>query len=298
MKRFLLFFEKSESRLAFLLVLPAAVLVLAILIYPLLYSLFISFTDVGVISKQTLHFVGFLNYLNAFKDPNFRNSVLETLYFVTGSVFIKLIFGLIIAITLNENFKGRGVVRALIILPWATPLVVTGIMWKWMLDPAVGIFNFILKSLHIINSPVVWLGDKVFAMPSVVIADVWQGTPFFVILFLAGLQAIPKDLYEAVEIDGGGSFRKLWSITLPFLKFPIFITVILGTISAINAFDLFFIMTKGGPGGATQVATFFVWMNAFKFYRVNTSAAISYILLILSLIIAVGYIKILRRVSK
>jgi ABC-type sugar transport system permease subunit len=168
-------------------------------------------------------------------------------------------------------------------------------MWKWMLNPNVGIINYILKNLGLIDRYIVWLGEARFAMPWVIVADVWQGAPFFAILLLAGLQTIPGELYEAAMMDGAGSWQRFRRITLPLLKFPIFIVTILGTITALNAFDLIYMLTRGGPVNTTKVATYFVWMNAFKFYHLNYSAAISYIIMAMALIISSAYIYVLRR---
>ncbi|MCL4416023.1 MAG: sugar ABC transporter permease [Actinobacteria bacterium] len=287
--------EANESKLAYFLITPSIILVFVILIYPLIYSIYISFTNIEIRTAGEVYFVGFNNYVKAFVDPYFRGALVRTLYFALGTVFLKLVLGLIVALVLHQQFFGRGLVRTLIILPWATPLVVTGIMWKWMLNPSIGIINYLLKKIGLIEKYIVWLGDMRFAMPWVIIADVWQGAPFFVILLLAGLQTIPGELYEAAMIDGAGSWQRFRRITLPLIKFPIFIVTILGTISALNAFDLIFILTKGGPGGATKMATYFVWMNAFKFFHLNYSSAISYIIMTMALIISFAYIYILRR---
>jgi multiple sugar transport system permease protein len=196
---------------------------------------------------------------------------------------------------LKERFIGRSITRALIIIPWATPFVVVGLMWKWMLHSKVGVINFLLERVGIIQEYIPFLSERTFAMPFVILADVWQGTPFFVIIILAGLQTIPDDLYEAANMDGSGGIKSFFYITLPLVKFPMFIATILGTILAINAFDLFFVLTKGGPSNVTTNATLFDWNNAFKFYHLSYASAISYVILLISMIITIGYVTILRR---
>ncbi|TET52386.1 MAG: sugar ABC transporter permease, partial [Actinomycetota bacterium] len=225
----------------------------------------------------------------------FINSVQVSAKFVFFTVLIKLVLGTLVAIMLKEKFIGRSITRALIIIPWATPFVVVGLMWKWMLHSKVGVINFILERLGIIQDYIPFLSQRTFAMPFVITADVWQGTPFFVIIILAGLQTIPEDLYEAAHMDGAGGIRAFFSITIPLIKFPLFISTILGTIFAINAFDLFFVLTKGGPGNVTTNATLFDWNNAFKFYHLSYASAISYVILMISMLITIGYVIAMRR---
>ncbi|MHB1276081.1 MAG: carbohydrate ABC transporter permease, partial [Candidatus Humimicrobiaceae bacterium] len=225
----------------------------------------------------------------------FINSIQISAKFVFFTVLIKLVLGTLIALMLKERFIGRSITRALIIIPWATPSVVVGLMWKWMLHSKVGIINFILERLGIIQAYIPFLSEKRFALPFVIVADVWQGTPFFVIIILAGLQTIPDTLYEAANMDGAGGIRSFFSITLPLVKFPMFIATIIGTIFAINAFDLFFVLTKGGPGNVTTSATLFDWNNAFKFYHLSYASAISYVILLISMLITIGYVVIMRR---
>ena len=291
-------FERSNSKLVALLVTPTLILVIGVVLYPLIYSFVMSFGDVEFSNIKDYDFVGLYQYIRTFTDPEFINSLKVSVIFVFSTVIIKLILGTLIAVLLKENFIGRSLARALIIIPWATPFIVVGLMWKWMLHSKVGIINFILFKLGIINTYIPFLSERTFAMPSVILADVWQGTPFFVIIILAGLQTIPEDLYEASRIDGAGGIKSFFYITLPMVKFPLFISTILGTIFAINAFDLFFVLTRGGPGNITTNATLFDWNNAFKFYHLSYSSAISYIILLIAMVITIGYVIIMRRASR
>ena len=291
-------FERSNSKLVALLVTPTLILVIGVVLYPLIYSFVMSFGDVEFSNIKDYDFVGLYQYIRTFTDPEFINSLKVSVIFVFSTVIIKLILGTLIAVLLKENFIGRSLARALIIIPWATPFIVVGLMWKLMLHSKVGIINFILFKLGIINTYIPFLSERTFAMPSVILADVWQGTPFFVIIILAGLQTIPEDLYEASRIDGAGGIKSFFYITLPMVKFPMFISTILGTIFAINAFDLFFVLTRGGPVNITTNATLFDWNNAFKFYHLSYSSAISYIILLIAMVITIGYVIIMRRASR
>jgi multiple sugar transport system permease protein len=290
-------FERSDAKLAALLITPTFLLVIGVVAYPLIYSFVMSFGDVEFANIKDYNFVGIFQYVKTFTDPDFIQSIQVSAKFVFFTVLIKLVLGTLIAVMLKEEFVGRSLARALIIIPWATPFVVVGLMWKWMLHSKVGVINFVLQKLGIIEDYIPFLSSKMFAMPFVITADVWQGTPFFVIIILAGLQTIPEDLYEAARMDGATAIKAFFFITLPLIKFPLFISAILGTIFAINSFDLFFVLTKGGPGNITTNATLFVWNNAFKFYHLSYASAISYVILMFSMLVTIGYVVIMRKIQ-
>jgi len=289
-------FERSDAKLAAVLITPTLLLVIGVVAYPLIYSFVMSFGDVEFANIKDYDFVGVSQYVKTFTDPEFIDAIQVSAKFVFFTVLVKLVLGTLIAVMLKEKFVGRSIARALIIIPWATPFVVVGLMWKWMLHSKVGVINFFLERLGIIQDYIPFLSSKTFAMPFVIVADVWQGTPFFVIIILAGLQTIPEDLYEAAHMDGAGGIKAFFSITLPLIRFPMFISTILGTIFAINSFDLFFVLTKGGPGNITTNATLFGWNNAFKFYHLSYASAISYVILMISMLITVGYVVVMRKI--
>ena len=290
-------FERSDAKLAAVLITPTLLLVIGVVAFPLIYSFVMSFGDVEFANIKDYNFVGIFQYVTTFTDPEFIEAIVVSAKFVFFTVLVKLVLGTLIAIMLKEKFIGRSIARALIIIPWATPFVVVGLMWKWMLHSKVGVINFFLERLGIIQDYIPFLSSKTFAMPCVILADVWQGTPFFVIIILAGLQTIPEDLYEAAHMDGAGGIKAFFSITLPLIRFPLFISTILGTIFAINSFDLFFVLTKGGPGIITTNATLFDWNNAFKFYHLSYASAISYVILMFSMLVTVGYVVIMRKIQ-
>lgn len=292
------YFEKNQGKLAALFIAPAFIAVFAILIYPLVYSFIFSFSDTRLTNLGEWNFIAFGNYLEILKNPEFHNSLIVSGKFVMGTIIIKVILGTLGAVILKENFFGRGFTRAIVIIPWATPLIVTGIMWKWMLHGDVGVINFILKKIGIINNNIPFLSLKSFALPSIILADVWQNTPFFIIIILAGLQTIPDEIYEAARIDGAGGIKSFFYLTLPLVRTPIFIASILGTIFAINAFDLFYILTAGGPSNYTNVITLLNWIAAFKGFNLSYASAMSYLILIIGMIISIVYIIVLRRGEK
>lgn len=293
--RGLLNLEANESRLAGVLITPVIIVVFGILIVPLLFSLFVSFTDTRSVLPNSYHFVGFAEYIKAIKNEDFRFSMGVTIIFVAASNFGKLVLGTTVALALKERFKGRSIVRSLIIIPWATPLIVTGIMWKWIYDAHVGLVNFLLYKMGIISHYIDILSNRHFALPAIIVTDMWQGTPFFIILILAGLQTIPDELYEAAGIDGAGSFQKFFKVTLPLVRFPMFVALIMGSIFSINQFELAFIMTRGGPINYTRVITLYDWTQAFKNLNISYASAVSYLILLLSFVIAALYIIFLQR---
>lgn len=288
-------FERSDAKLAAVLIAPTLLLVIGVVAYPLLYSLIMSFGDVEFANIKDYNFIGFSQYVKTFTDPEFINSVQVSAKFIFATVFVKLVLGTLIAVMLKETFISRSLTRSLIIIPWATPFVVAGLMWKWMLHSKVGVINFLLERLGIIKEYIPFLSTKTFAMPFVITADVWQGTPFFVIIILAGLQTIPEELYEAARMDGASGIKSFFSITLPLVRYPLFISTILGTIFAINSFDLFFVLTKGGPGNITTNATLFAWNNAFKFYHLSYASAISYVILMFAILVTIAYVVLMRK---
>jgi len=288
-------FERSDAKLAAVLITPTLLLVIGVVAYPLIYSFVMSFGDVEFARIKDYNFVGISQYVKTFTDPEFINSVQVSAKFVFFTVLVKLVLGTLIAVMLKEEFIGRSITRAFIIIPWATPFVVVGLMWKWMLHSKVGVINFLLERLGIIQDYIPFLSSRTFAMPFVITADVWQGTPFFIIIILAGLQTIPEELYEAAHMDGASGIKAFFSITLPLIRYPLFISTILGTIIAINSFDLFFVLTKGGPGNITTNATLFDWNNAFKFYHLSYASAISYVILMFSMLLTIGYVVIMRK---
>jgi multiple sugar transport system permease protein len=288
--------EANESRLAFFLILPTLLAVFVILVYPLVFSFILSFTDATIdLRIGSFHFAGLTNYIKAFKDPVVRNAFYVTIKFVFFSVLFKLLIGIGVGLMLKEKFIGRGLARGVMIIPWAVPSVVVGVIFRWLLNPQIGAVNRILKLIGIHTQNLNWLSNFKTALPAIIAADIWQNTPFFIIIILAGLQVIPEDLYEAADIDGAGAISKFWHITLPMIRFPLFMATLLGTIFSINTFDIFWIMTRGGPADVTRAATLLDWQIGFKFFNTSYASAVSYLILLLSMIITIVYLRFLGR---
>ena len=280
--------EKNEGLFAFILILPALLIVLGLYVYPLTYSFVISFFR-SDIRKPGVVFLGFKNYVEIFKTPELLLSFWKTIYFTMVSVAIEMVAGIAIALAFNRNFVGRPVARSLILIPWAIPAVVNGILWNWLVHPKIGIVNYLLVQLGILERYKPWLADPAWALNIIIIADAWKWTPLVVLLILAGLQAIPDELYEAATIDGCTRTQTFFRVTLPLLRWPILVTLLLRTVEAIRVFDIIFIMTRGGPASTTKLTTFYVWEVAFKYHRLGFGSALAYLLTVLIVILAILY---------
>jgi ABC-type sugar transport system permease subunit len=287
-------FEKNETLFAFFLVLPALLIVMFLYVYPLSYSFVISFFR-SDIRYPGIEFLGFENYIAIFKRPDLLISFWRTILFTVMSVSLEMVVGIAIAVAFNERFRGRGIARSIILIPWAIPPVVNGIIWNWLVHPKIGVLNFILFKLHLIERYKTWLADPRWALNIIIIADAWKWTPLVVLLILAGLQAIPDVLYDAAKVDGAGKIRTFFNVTLPLLRWPILITLILRTVEAVRIFDIIFIMTRGGPANRTKLTTFYVWEVAFKHHRMGFGSALAYLVALLIILFVILYFRTIKR---
>lgn len=270
-------------------VLPYLLIVVLLFVYLIGSNIYSSFTtEEGTFTLQ--------NYTSVFTDPVVGRSMINTVFWVIGSVLGQLLLGLLVALLLNESTKGQILFRSIIlILPWATLDIVAGVMWKWMYNDMYGVLNDILVKLNMINDYIPWLATENMAMISVIIANIWKGFCLSGMFFLAGLQTIPPDLYEAAEIDGANSIKRFWRITIPQLKPVIMTTLMLTVIWTINYFPLIYIMTGGGPGYGTETVVTYIYKLGFRFLEFNKAAALSNILFIAIFAIAFVF---LRNIAK
>jgi ABC-type sugar transport system permease subunit len=284
----------SEKKMAFFLILPAAVIIFAIVIYPLINTLIQSFYDFNLAFPTLKKFIFLGNYLETLKQSLFWRSLLYTIYFSVLSIVLEVVVGFIIALILNENFRGKLAVRTLIIVPWAIPPVVNATIWKWIANPEYGSLNSILVSLGILHKYKVWLSDPFWSIILVVIADVWKYIPLVAILLLAALQTIPETIYEAAKIDGASPIKRVFSITIPLIKPALIVVLILRTLEAFKVFDLIFVMTRGGPAFKTTFISYYIYLETFNNMNVGKGASIAYIIAIFMTFLSYLYIKNLR----
>ena len=286
----------SSARLAFVLLLPAALVVFGVVLYPAGRALVISFFDVTSPFPGTYPFVGFANYVEVLRDPRVQAAAGHTLYFTVTSTALELVLGTGLALLLAAPLRFRWLFRSVVILPWALPTIVNGAMWRLILNAEYGVANAVLTQLGIQDSYRSWLGSDPFvALNMVVLADVWKNTSLCAFFLLAGLNTIPRDLYEAARVDGAGPVRSFLRITLPLLMPTIAIVLVLRTIEAFKVFDIIYVMTGGGPASGTQTITFFTYLTAFSAQRFSVGAALAYLTVIAILVLATIYLRLLRQ---
>ncbi|MBC7190419.1 sugar ABC transporter permease [Candidatus Aerophobetes bacterium] len=271
-------------------IIPVIGIISATVLYPLGYGFWVSFYKT-TISGNPVNFIGFGNYLRALYSPVFYQTVVRTFYYTAVCIFVKTLLGLGAALLLNQEFKGKGILRGLTIIPWTMPLFVVAIMWYGIFEWK-GPLNTFLRLVGL--SPVSWFSFE-WAMDSVIIINIWKGFPFYFMGFLAGMQGIPQELYEAAEIDGASSWHKFKSITLPALR-PVLLTILmLSTIWTFSEFVTIFLTTRGGPGSATQTMSILVYETAFGAFEVNYALTLSILILPFFLALIYFTVKLLTR---
>jgi len=265
-----------DFALGYLLLLPLVIVLFGLLAYPIATAISITFQDkVGGLPGR---FIGLENYRELlFQDRNFWRVVQNGFIFTFGSVIGKLIVGMIMALVLNRRIVLRGFFRGLLLLPWVAPTVVTSLAWRWIFE-LTGVLNHILKGIGLIQMPIPWLARYGTAVLSVVTVNVWRGFPFFGVTLLAGMQTIPPELYEAAEVDGASVWQRFWSITLPSVRTVILVVCILSTIWTFNDFTIIWLMTRGGPGNATDVFATYTYKLGFITSRMGYGETVSMIL--------------------
>ncbi len=286
--------EISEGRFwAYLLLLPSLILVLAVVVYPVGYGIYLSFHQYNLLRAGLgATFVGLQQYIELFQDDDFAQIVRNTFVWVAGGALSQFLVGLITALALNrKTLRGGPLARVLLLLPWVIPSVVAGHMWALLLDSRLGVINDILVRIGLLASYRAWFADPATAMPAVMLVDLWRGFPFFTLLLYAGLQSIPEELYEAAEVDGANAIQKFRSITLPMLTSVIVAAIILRVITLVNSPDLMIVLTNGGPGLATFTLSLYAFQIAYENFNFGAAAAVSVIMLLILMIFTSLYLR-------
>ena len=263
---------------------PSIVLIAAILLVPLTIGISYAFRDIQLLDPMSGGYVGLAHFRDIWADANFWNALRNTIEWTVVSVLLQFIFGMILALMLNRPFPGRGIVQALVFLPWAVPTFLSGLNWAWLFNPVVGPLPNWMVDVGLMRAPDNILSDPARALWGPIIAIVWWGIPFFAITLLAALQSIPKDIYEAAEIDGAGPLQRFASITVPYLAPTIAITVLLRAVWISNAADLIVVMTRGGPADSTQIIASYIFTQAFQRLDFGYASAIAVVLLAILLV--------------
>jgi multiple sugar transport system permease protein len=274
--------------------LPVGLVVGAVIGYPVVRALILSLFSYNPLSGAT-EYVGLQNYTTVLADPVFRGAALRTVIWTFGVVIAQFLFGLLGAVLLNQSFPGRGLVRGLVLIPWATPSVLAAMMWLWLLDSNYGVINDLLGRIGLGALAYAWFSLPTTALPALMLIDFWQGVPFFAVMLLAALQTIPSDIIEAAVLDGGNRWQIFWRITFPLLLPTVLITTLLRVIWTASYIDLILIITQGGPGIATLTVPAYAYYAAYSDFAFGKATAAAVLQAVVLLVIVIVYLRLLSR---
>ena len=280
-----------DERAAAGLLAALAVVLMAVTAFPILYSLWISFYGLNLRRPNRMPFVGLDNYTHVLSDPQFWGSVGRTAEFSVMAVVAVLVLATLVAVLLDQDFPGRRILSACLLIPWAIPSVANGLMWKWIYDSNYGALNGLLMQLGFISQATIWLGDFAKTLPLIANAFVWKEVPLAAILLLVTLKSIPADLYSAARVDGATALKRFLHVTLPAMRPGFLLVALYEAMMAVRHFDLFFLLTEGGPGGASDVVAWRIYVETFRNLSFGTGAAMSYILAIATLLMSYALIR-------
>jgi ABC-type sugar transport system permease subunit len=284
----------SEQRFAYIIIIPALLLIFGINIVPIGSTFVYTLRDMNMTSVHGGQFMGLHYYISVLSSSQFWSDFGRTIYFTLISSVLEVILGLFIALLLNENFPGVKFLRSIIIIPWAIPTVVNASLWKLIFNGEFGVFNALLQRFHIVSAYHSWLSDPSAAMNLIITADAWKMTPLAVIFFLAALQNSDRSKYEAAMVDGANVFQRFLVLTLPYLKSTIMVVLVLRTATLFNAFDTFYIMTRGGPVDSTKTLMYEAYQKAFIALNFSDASTYAFLIALIGIIIAALYMKIFR----
>ncbi len=270
-----------EARWAWLFLAPCLLGLIVFTYLPVLASFGLSFSYWNLLG--TPQWVGLDNYAAVLRDPLFWQSLGATAYFVVVSGFLEVVLGLLLALWLNRAIRGQAWFRTAYFLPFITPMVSVAMVWGWLYDPQFGLLNWVLTGLRLIQAPIPWLYDPQTAMAAIMLLRIWKDVGYNLVLFLAGLQGVPPSLYESAELDGAGPLQAFFRVTLPMITPTVFFVTIMAFINGFQAFDSVYLLTQGGPAHSTELLVYWMFKNAFEFYRIGPASAIAYILFVLIL---------------
>lgn len=286
---------QRERLFGYLLLLPTLAVLALVILYPVLDGMRISLMRMRLTSTSEPRYIGLDNYVDLFHDEKFWFTLRTTAIWTISNVIAQLVLGLALAVLLNERLKGRGLYRSIALIPYIVPSVAAALIWRWMYDGSSGIFNAILYRLGIIDAYKPWLGEVNTALPAVIVESVWKGTPFVMILLLAGLQTISPEYYEAAAIDGATAWNRFVDITLPLLRPALAVATVLTTVYTVNNFNAIWLMTQGGPLGTTEILFTWAYKLAFDRFDFGVAATVSVVLFGILAIFAAIYIFLVER---
>ena len=287
---------KSQRLTGVAFLIPALLYVVLFFGYPLWKNVTTSFQDYTVRSFYTnvTPFIGLTNYAAVFHQPMFAKAALNTALFTVGSIVFQFGIGLALAVFFNGRFPGSETLRALLLLPWLLPLVVSSAVWRWMLDQDHGIINAALRTLHLAHEPVPWLTSTTWSLPAVILTNTWLGIPFNMIILHGGLRAIPDSLYEAAALDGANAWQQFRYVTWPLLRPVTGIVLMLGLVYTIKVFDVIMVVTGGGPANATETLTTWSYGLSFRDFAFGQAAVVGNVLIVVATVLGLIYLRMVR----
>ena len=260
-----------ERNIVWIFPLPATIFILVMMAFPVLYTVWVSFTDWSVSSGGDINFIGLKNYTDLFQEPRFYNAVKMTFYFTTLAVGVETILGVAIALILNREFWGKGIAKTILLLPMVATPVAIGLAWTLFYEPTIGLANYTLKGMGFEGSN--WLASKDMVIPALAIVDIWEWTPMVALIVLAGLASLPTEPFEAAKVDGATTIQTFRYITLPLLYPTILIAIVLRSIDAFKTFDIIYTMTAGGPGFASETLNIYAYTLGFGYFKFGMASS-------------------------
>jgi ABC-type sugar transport system permease subunit len=283
--------KQQDARIAWLLLIPSLLILVGVLLYPVLSTLVLSFLEAPTGINQARTFVGLSNYLTLLQDQIFWETIRRTLYFTVISVGLELVIGLGIAQLIHSRPWSWKFLRFSLIIPWAVPTIVNGAMWRWIYSADFGALNGLLMQLGLIDHYVPWLTFPKMALNLVILADMWHTIPFVGLILQSALATLPAELDEVASVDGANAFQRFWNIRLPLLRPAILVVLIIRTVEAFRVFDIVYIITNGGPANSTITISYLTYLNTFSYGKQGTGAALSFIISIFTITMAILYIR-------
>ncbi|MCR6032129.1 ABC transporter permease subunit [Nocardioides sp. zg-579] len=282
-----------RERSAYLFIAPGLIIFSVFTLAALVFAFYLTFHRWSIIEPDK-PYVGMQNYEDMVHDERFVQAVLNTAYFAGASVPVTMLIGLGLALLLNQPLRGRAIFRTAYYLPVVTPFVVSALLWKWLYNGDFGLFNYYLVKGHIIDEPLLWLSDKDLAMPAVILMSVWSGVGFSMVVYLAGLQSIPYELYESAKLDGAGAWGRIRHVTIPLLRPTTLFLLVMGIIGSLQVFTQIFVMTSGGPVNKTTTMVYYMYLWAFKYYDMGYASTLAFALFAMLLVFTAFQLRLFR----
>ena len=283
-----------RERSAYLFLAPGIIVFSIFTLAALIFAFYLTFHRWSII-EPAKPFVGLTNYRDMMNDERFAQSVINTVYFTGASIPLTMAIGLALALLLNLPIRFRGLFRTAYYLPVVTPFVVSALLWKWLYNGDFGLFNYYLLEAHLIDEPLLWLSSQNLAMPAVILMSVWSGVGFSMVVYLAGLQAIPAEMYESAMIDGAGPLARLRHITVPMLRPTTLFLLVIGIIGSLQVFTQIFVMTSGGPVNKTTTMVYYMYLWAFKYYDMGYASTLAFALFVMLLAFTALQLRLFRQ---